>query len=657
MTKPRATGAHRSHSPVALAILATFSILVLGLAIAGRPPAGTTPANGGFDASMPYRITLLLAGASLVAAWLAFAAWRGWVASQARLDRLAADATRIALGEYTWRASDHGRPVLEPVASALNRLATLVAATDSVLEDRDRQLETMRNLGDAAYWETSVEGRIVRVEYGASWPPRRWTLRAGQAQFEGAEPLDPMRWVASSRAIAERRAWHGLPLMRANAQGRPVQVLESGVPRFRADGHFVGYCGVSRIAASDAISADDGITARTAAETSAEPTLVIALDQDIVTVRHSNDAAHRLFACKARELLDRALGTLLGGGEEAALEALHEALSGRTPLRRTLAIRNRYGERVEVLARLEPVPQHPALAVLVLDARAAELAALRRHSGDVSQLRLRLAAQAQRIERLERESEVFASGVSHDLRAPLRAVDGFAKLIHEHHEGQLDDVGRDYLDRILTGCARMDRMIDAVLALSRVSRVPLVRAPVDLGRIAREVVDGLRRQDPQREVDVQFGDALHAHGDPALLRVVLENLLGNAWKYTAETTQAWIRLDATHDARGEPVFCVADNGPGFDMNHADRLFGLFQRLHPEQRFPGTGVGLAIVRRIVEGHGGAIWAESEQGHGSRFSFTLRAAVPARDTAPADTAARLPEDEVRYNPVPPGRSSAW
>ncbi|MCL4184411.1 MAG: hypothetical protein KJ011_13290, partial [Burkholderiaceae bacterium] len=507
-------------------MLAAFSILVLGLLVAGRPTAGDTPTDGALPAPMPYWIMLWLAGASLGAAWLAFVAWRGWVASQARLDRLATDAMRIAFGEYAWRASDHGRPVLEPVASALNRLGSLVGAADSVIEDRDRQLETMRNLAGVSYWETDVDGRIVRIEYGASWAPRRWVLRTGQPQFDRAEPLDRMRWVAASQAIAERRTWHDLPLLRPDAQGRRMHVLESGSPRFDGDGRFVGYCGVSHVVAADAITADGGITARTVAETSSEPMVLLALDEGVATVRRSNDAAHRLFACKARELAARPLAALLDNDQEAALAALHDAVRERTPMRRALAIRNRFGERIEVRARLEPVPQRPELAVLALDPREAELAALRRHSGDVERLRRHAAAQAQRIERLERESEAFASGVSHDLRAPLRAVDGFAKLLHDHHCGQLDDVGRDYLDRILTGCARMDRMIDAVLALSRVGRVPLMRTPVDLERIAREVVEALQRQEPQREVSVQFGDALHAHGDPALLRIVLENLLG-----------------------------------------------------------------------------------------------------------------------------------
>jgi len=625
-----ATRAHRLNFPVALAMLATFSILLLGLLVAGRPAAGDASTGGAPGVPIPYWITLLFAGASLFGAWLAFVAWRGWVASQSRLDRLAADATRIALGEYTWRASDHGRPALEPVANALNRLALLVAATDSITEDRDRQLETIRNLGGASYWETDADGRIVRVEYGASWAPHRQALRTGQPQFADAEPLDRMRWVAASQALAERRTWHDLPLLRSDGHGRRTRVLESGCPRFDADGSFVGYCGISRAIAADAITTDGAITARTAAETSSEPMVLLALDEQVAVVRRANDAAYRLFDCEARDLVTRPLAELLDN-EGAALEALHNALREHAPMRRALAIRNRFGERIEVSARLEPVPQRPELAVLALDPREAELASLRRHSGDIARLRSRIASQAQRIasqtqyiERLERESEVFAGSVSHDLRAPLRAVEGFARLLNDHYRPQLDDAGRDYLDRVLTGCARMNAMIDAVLALARVSRVPLARKPVDLGRIAREAIEALRRQDPRREVSVQIGEALHAHGDPALLRIVLDNLLGNAWKYTAHTAQASIRIDATRDAEGRKVFRVADNGAGFDMRHADRLFGLFQRLHPEQHFPGTGVGLAIVKRIVEGHGGVVWAESEPGRGSSFCFTLNAA---------------------------------
>ena len=210
--------------------------------------------------------------------------------------------------------------------------------------------------------------------------------------------------------------------------------------------------------------------------------------------------------------------------------------------------------------------------------------------------------------------------MSHDLRAPIRVVEGFTKILKEDYGRQLDRIGNDHLDRVLGAAARMNSMIDALLTLSQLSSRPLARQPVNLSQLAGYVADDLRRQAPERQVGVHIEDGLQAQGDPTLLRVVLENLLGNAWKYTAKKPDAQIWFEsALHD--GQPAFCVRDNGAGFDMRFADRLFGVFQRLHSANDFQGTGVGLASVRRIVRRHGGEIWAEAEVQRGSSFHFTL------------------------------------
>jgi signal transduction histidine kinase len=162
-------------------------------------------------------------------------------------------------------------------------------------------------------------------------------------------------------------------------------------------------------------------------------------------------------------------------------------------------------------------------------------------------------------------------------------------------------------------------MIDALLALSKLSSQPLARQPVDLSQLAGFVADDLRRQSPERDVRLEVEPGMQVHGDPTLLRVVIENLLGNAWKYTGKTSAATISFG--RHAKDADAFSIADNGAGFDMRFADRLFGVFQRLHSANDFPGTGVGLASVRRIVRRHGGEIWGEAEVGRGARFHFTL------------------------------------
>jgi signal transduction histidine kinase len=219
------------------------------------------------------------------------------------------------------------------------------------------------------------------------------------------------------------------------------------------------------------------------------------------------------------------------------------------------------------------------------------------------------------------EQAAFSYTVTHDLRAPIRVVEGFARILKEDYGRVLDRIGNDHLDRVLAAAARMNSMIDALLTLANLSAQPLARQPVNLSQIAGFVVDDLRRSAPERRVDLQIAPNLVVDGDPTLLRLVLENLLGNAWKYSARNPNAHVSFDcAANDAR--QVFCVADDGAGFDMRNADRLFGVFQRLHSANDFAGTGVGLASVKRIVRRHGGDIWAESEPGHGARFYFTLR-----------------------------------
>ena len=223
------------------------------------------------------------------------------------------------------------------------------------------------------------------------------------------------------------------------------------------------------------------------------------------------------------------------------------------------------------------------------------------------------------------EQESFSYTVSHDLRAPIRVVEGFTKILKEDYGRQLDRIGNDHLDRVLGAAARMNSMIDALLALSQLTSRPLSRQPVNLSQVASFVIDELRRQSPERNVTVQIEPGMQTQGDPTLLRMVLDNLLGNAWKYTAKKRDARIWLECGVQ-NGQPMFTVRDNGAGFDMRFADRLFGVFQRLHSANDFPGTGVGLASVRRIVGRHGGEVWAESAVDRGSSFHFTLPESHP-------------------------------
>ena len=216
-----------------------------------------------------------------------------------------------------------------------------------------------------------------------------------------------------------------------------------------------------------------------------------------------------------------------------------------------------------------------------------------------------------------KELEAFTHSISHDLRAPLRAIDGFGRLLADHSSAILDPKGRGYLDRVLQSIERMEQLIDDLMRLSRISQAQLNRIRVDVSAMAQEILSELRAREPGRVVNTVVTPNMQCDADPRLLRIALENLLNNAWKFTAKSGSAHIEVGC--DERGQ--FYVRDNGAGFDSTRADGLFSPFRRLHAASEFAGTGVGLSIVQRILRRHGGRIAAQAVPGHGATFSFTL------------------------------------
>ena len=219
-----------------------------------------------------------------------------------------------------------------------------------------------------------------------------------------------------------------------------------------------------------------------------------------------------------------------------------------------------------------------------------------------------------------KELAAFSYSVSHDLRAPLRAINGFSNALAEDYSSVIDDTGKNYLQRISSGAARMGMLIDDLLMLSKVTRDEMHWEKVDLSEMAGEVVDKLRQENPNRKMEINIQPALSSFGDKRLLQIALDNLLGNAWKYTQKAEYPQCSFGATSQ-NGILVYFIKDNGAGFDMTYADKLFGAFQRLHSSSEFEGTGVGLATVQRIIRRHGGKIWAEAKVGEGATFYFTL------------------------------------
>jgi signal transduction histidine kinase len=233
----------------------------------------------------------------------------------------------------------------------------------------------------------------------------------------------------------------------------------------------------------------------------------------------------------------------------------------------------------------------------------------------------------QKLEEANRELEAFCYSVSHDLRAPLRSVDGFTKMLVRDYTGKtLDERANNLMQRMSASAIRMGQLIEDLLNLSRIGRGTVTSSSVDLSAVAQAVAQELIVQNPGRRLDVSIEPDLHAQGDSRLLRVAIENLFGNAWKFTRNKDQARLGFGQSHSPEGT-VFFVRDNGVGFDMAHSKQLFVPFQRLHSDSEFEGTGIGLATVQRVIRCHGGRIWAESTPGLGSTFYFTIQNQVEA------------------------------
>lgn len=257
---------------------------------------------------------------------------------------------------------------------------------------------------------------------------------------------------------------------------------------------------------------------------------------------------------------------------------------------------------------------------LLVSAAIRDITERKRVEADIQELNLELKQRAAQLEAANRELESFSYSVSHDLRAPLRSIDGFSQILLDDYGAQIPPQGQNYLQRMRTAAKRMAELIDDLLNLARITRSPLQPKLVNLSKLAQEIANGLIEQNSGRDVALSIVPDLMVQGDPHLLNIALENLLNNAWKFTSKKEKAQIEFGQQHKTN-ERVFYVRDNGSGFDMAYVNKLFGVFQRLHSVSDFPGTGVGLATVQRIITIHGGRIWAEAEEGKGATFYFTI------------------------------------
>jgi signal transduction histidine kinase len=441
-----------------------------------------------------------------------------------------------------------------------------------------RELQLLASLQEGWSWDSDASHRLLRLQPPAGASAADWARPAAGGElawdcFESADGGDLRQRLEANSPITELR-------VRRRADGSAW--LLRAAPRLDDGGRFAGYAGSAR--------------------PTAEP--------------------------DARRTDQLALQALTGAIDGPALLATGDGSAAGWQLRLANAQARRLFESGDDLPRWsELLPRLPApLRNAIAEAGPGSAAEhegwrLRRFGGSAGEGLLLVCLPLPDAEAAASDGASFSFAVSHDLRAPVRVVEGFTRIVKEDYGRLLDRVGNDHLDRVLGAAARMNHMIDALLTLARLSQQPLARQPVNLSQLAAYVVDDLRRGAPERAAEIEIEPGLAVNGDPTLLRLVLENLLGNAWKYSARTKKTHIVFSAAQQD-GRRVFVVRDNGAGFDMRSADRLFGLFQRLHSANEFPGTGVGLASVQRIVRRHGGEVWADAEPGRGAAFHFTVR-----------------------------------
>ncbi len=355
----------------------------------------------------------------------------------------------------------------------------------------------------------------------------------------------------------------------------------------------------------------------------AAPDALVVVNQkgEIVLI---NAQVEKLFGYQQPELEEKKVELLIPErfrGGHSGQRDVYCAHPGVRPMGAGMDLFGLHKDGHEFPVEISLSPLETEEGVLVLSA-IRDITERKRAENKIRQLNEELARSNAELLAVNKELEGFSYSVAHDLRAPLRAIDGFSLAIVEDCGDRLRPEERAHLDRVRAAAARMGQLIDDMLNLARTARCELVRSRVDLSRTASEIAEQLQKSEPERKAAFAISPDLIVDGDPTLLRAVLENLLGNAWKFTSKRSHANIEFGHRAEAQ-QSIFFVRDNGVGFDMAYADKLFGVFQRLHDGSQFPGTGVGLATVQRILHRHGGRIWADSIAEQGATFYFALGA----------------------------------
>jgi PAS domain S-box-containing protein len=532
-------------------------------------------------------------------------------------------ARRLALGLHLdgaglgtvvfTRAAD--QPAFDGDDLALARLLTdhvAFASAHRALREGKARYRRLFDAGTLGVIVSRFDGRVIDVNQAL----------ADLVGYTRDDILAPgFEWRRLTPAGWQEMDAHAAAQLRASGVAAPRE--KEYVHR---DGHRVAVLvGSARIDdTDDVISYVLDITAHVEAETRrAQLAAIVDSSADAIigktldgVVTSWNRGATQLFGYTAEEMVGASITRLIPPERAAEEPALLEQLrAGRASQLETVR-RRKDGRDIDVWVTSSPT--HDAAGRVVGASKVARDITERRRA------ELAIARARELAEVTSRELEAFSYSVAHDLRAPLRAINGFARILLEDHAGELGAEGRDCLDEVRKGADRMAALIDALLSLSRVTRSELRRERIDLGALVRAAVAELAVADPARHVELVVPAAVEADADARLARVVVDNLVGNAWKFTSKVASARIELGV--DGQGStPTYYVRDNGAGFDPAFARNLFAPFQRMHSVRDYPGTGIGLATVQRVIHRHGGRIWAEAAPDRGATFFFTLPAPV--------------------------------